>query len=128
MNIALDSKDYITRGYFFESMCGRDLSVYANKYDGALSYYRDRFKLECDFVIHLPDGRYGLFECKCGDGFIEEGATHLNELEKLIRKHRSENPNVHMEMPSCKVILTDGDLAFRRPDGVLVIPLSCLKP
>ena len=130
LNLGVDalSKDYITRGYFFESMCGRDLSVYASKYDGALSYYRDRFKLECDFVIHLPDGRYGLFECKCGDGFIEEGATHLNELEKLIRKHRSENPNVHMEMPSCKVILTDGDLAFRRPDGVFVIPLSCLKP
>ena len=122
------SKDYITRGYLFESLCGRDLSVYASKYDGELNYYRDRFKLECDFVIHLPDGRYGLFECKCGDGFIEAGAAHLNRLEALIQRHRNDNPNVRIGMPSCKVVLTDGNLAFRREDGVIILPLSCLRP
>ena len=94
LNLGVDalSKDFITRGYLFESMCGRDLSAYASKYDGVLNYYRDRFKLECDFVIHLPDGRYGLFECKCGDGFIEEGASNLNKLEgnkNILLKNKS---------------------------------------
>lgn len=130
LNLGVDalSKDFITRGYLFESMCGRDLSAYTSKYDGVLNYYRDRFKLECDFVIHLPDGRYGLFECKCGDGFIEEGASNLNKLEGLIKQHLKDNPNVHMELPSCKVVLTDTQFAYRRDDGVIVLPLACLKP
>ena len=86
LNLGVDalSKDFITRGYLFESMCGRDLSAYASKYDGVLNYYRDRFKLECDFVVHLPDGRYGLFECKCGDGFIEEGASNLKDRKSVV--------------------------------------------
>ena len=90
MGLGVDalSYDFKTRGYFFESMAGRDLSVYASSLGGTLSYYRDRYGLECDFVVHLPDGRYGLFECKTGSKHIEEGAAHLNELARLIREHR----------------------------------------
>ena len=121
------STDFKTRGLLFETLCARDLSVYASKYDGTLNYYRDRLGLECDYVIHLEDGRYGLFECKCGDGYIEEGAKNLNKLEKIILEHIKENPTTIMKPPSCKVILTDTQYVIKRKDGVIIVPLACLK-
>ncbi len=121
------AKDFKTRGVLFESLCGRDLSVYASKYGGTLNYYRDRFGLECDYVVFLPDGRYGLFECKCGSGFIEEGAKHLNKLEENIKNYIADNPNTIMQAPSCKVVLTDTEFAIKREDNVIVLPLACLK-
>ena len=120
--------DFKTRGFFFESMCGRDLAVYAGTMGGSLSYYRDRYGLECDFVIHLPDGRYGLFECKTGSNHIQEGIDHLNRLSKLIRERKEKETSVVLREPTVRVILTDGSFAYRNEDGIIVCPLSCLKP
>ena len=78
-------------------MAGRDLAVYASVLGGSLSYYRDRYGSECDFVAHLPDGRYGLFECKIGSKHIEEGAAHLNELLRLIKERRAKENSVVLE-------------------------------
>ncbi|MBE6126680.1 MAG: ATP-binding protein [Erysipelotrichaceae bacterium] len=122
------SYDFKTRGYFFESMAGRDLSVYASALGGSLSYYRDRYGLECDFVVHLPDGRYGLFECKTGSKHIEEGSAHLNKLLKLIKERRAMEKSVVLREPEVMVIITDGEFAYRREDGIVICPLSCLKP
>ena len=121
------SRDYKTRGLMFECLCGKELSVYAQKYGGTLNYYRDRYGLECDYVIHLEDGRYGLFECKCGEGFIEEGAKHLNRLERNILDHIEENPTTTLEKPACKVLITDATYALRREDGVIILPIACLR-
>ena len=127
INAASLSEDFKTRGLMFECLCAKELSVYARKYGGSISYYRDRYGLECDFVVHLGDGRYGLFECKCGDGFIEEGASHLNKLESGILSYISEHRNTSMAKPSCKVLLTDGEFSLRREDGVSIVPVSCFK-
>ena len=118
--------DFKTRGFFFESLCGRDLKIYASSLDGELSYYRDRLGLECDYVIHLPDGRYGLFECKCGDKYIEEGAKHLNSLLELIKASNLKN-NTKMPLPTVRAIIVDEGYAITRKDGIHIIPISCLK-
>ena len=115
--------DFKTRGFFFESMCGRDLKVYASAINGELSYYRDRLGLECDYVIHLPDGRYGLFECKCGDKYINEGIEHLNSFVKLIKESNEKN-NTNIPLPSVRAIITDEGYAITRKDGIHIIPIS----
>ena len=122
------SYDYKTRGLFFENICLRDLIVYARSFGGEVSYYRDRFRLECDLVIHMGPNRIGLFECKCGQGHIKQGAEHLNTLKRLIEKHNEENPRSKIPLPTCMAIVTDGTEAYTRPDGIHIVPLSCLKP
>ena len=104
-------------------MAGRDLGIYAKTLDGELSYYRDRLGLECDFVIHLPDGRYGLFECKCGDEYINDGINNLNKFNEYNEK----NPKDKMDLPTIRVIITDDDYALKRKDGIYIIPLAALK-
>ena len=121
------NKDRRTRGFFFECMAGRDLEVYSKALDGELSYYRDRLGLECDFVVHLPDGRYGLFECKCGDEHIEDGIKNLNKFNELIETYNKKNPNDKMDLPTLRVIITDDDYGLKRTDGIYIIPLAALK-
>ena len=115
-------------GFVFETLCIRDLRVYSSAHRGELSYYRDKNNLEVDCVLHLDDGRYGLIEFKLGsqEG-IDEGAMHLCEVETLIKKHNQENEDSVMRLPSFKMILTGGKYGMKRPDGVFVIPVGCLK-
>lgn len=115
-----------TFGFIFETMCIRDLKAYTMDSDSHVSYYRDRYGLEADVVLHLEDGRYALIECKLGGGGVEEGARHLLEIKKLIHEHNAEE-QVPLREPDLLIVLTGGKLAWRRDDGVCVIPLACLK-
>ena len=92
-----------------------------------VSYYHDRYDLEADFVLHLEDGRYALIECKLGSNEIEEGASHLLELKRLIREHNEKEKQMPIREPDLLLILTGGQMAYTRPDGVKIIPLGCLK-
>ncbi len=116
-----------TFGFIFEQMCVRDLKVYTADYNSHLSYYRDRYGLEVDLVLHLDDGRYALVECKLGGQEIEEGAKHLLEVKKLIKEHNKNEKQVPIREPDLMIILTGGEMAYTRHDGVKVIPLGCLK-
>ncbi len=118
--------DLETFGFFFESLCIRDLRIYSQAMGGHVSYYHDRYGLESDCVLHLKDGRYALMEVKLGSRQIEEGAAHLLELAALIRKH-NESGSGRLDEPAVLVVLTGGEYAYRRKDGVYVIPLGCLK-
>ena len=114
--------DLNTMGLLFETMAVRDLRVYAESIDGDVFHYRDSNGLECDSVIHLRNGRYGLIEIKLGgQALIEEGAKTLNKFESLIDTKK-------MNGPSFKMILTAvGSLAYKREDGIYVVPIDCLK-
>lgn len=120
-------KDFKTRGFFFECLVGRDLEVYSNSLDGEISYYRDRLDLECDFVIHLPDGRYGLFEVKSGDEHIKEGVDNLNKFITLINKYNEEHPTSKMDLPTIRAIITDDKYGYVDESGVFIIPIGALK-
>ena len=113
--------DLKTMGFLFENLCVRDLKVYAQTLDGLVYHYRDRNNLECDAVVHLRNGSYGLIEVKLGgDKLIAEGAKTLNTLEKNIDTSK-------MKLPSFKMILTAvGDYAYKRKDGILIVPITCL--
>lgn len=115
-------KDLNTMGLFFETMAVRDLRVYAQALDGDVFHYRDSNGLECDAVIHLRNGQYGLVEIKLGgQKLIEEGVATLTKFESSIDTNK-------MKAPSFKMILTAvGNLAYRREDGIYVVPISCLK-
>ena len=114
--------DLKTFGLIFETMCIRDLRTYAERQNGNVYHYRDRSGLECDAVIHLRNGNYGLVEIKLGgDKLIREGAENLLKLEAMIDTEK-------MPAPSFKMILTGTDrYAYKRPDGVFVVPIGCLK-
>lgn len=116
-----------TFGFIFECMCVRDLKVYSAPLDGEISHYRDRYGLEADIVLHLEDGRYALIECKLGSAEIDNGAKHLKELVALILKHNQEEKQVPLREPDLLIVITGGEFAYTRPDGVHVIPLACLK-
>ena len=116
-----------TFGFIFEQMCARDLRAYTPGFGNHLSYYRDRYGLEADLVLHLDDGRYALIECKLGSREIEEGAKHLLEIKRLVQEHNKTEKQVPLREPDLLIILTGGSMAYTRPDGVKVIPLSCLK-
>ena len=116
-----------TFGFIFEQMCARDLRVYSASHDGTLSYYRDRYGLEADLVLHLADGRYALIECKLGSNEINEGAAHLLELKRLIQEHNKNEKQVPLREPDLLIILTGGQMAYTLPNGVKVIPLACLR-
>lgn len=120
--------DLKTFGFIFETMCIRDLRAYSQVLAGEVSYYHDRYGLEADIVLHLGDGRYALIECKLGSREIEEGAQHLLELESLIRKHNETENQVPLREPDLLIVLTGGQMAYTRQDGVKIIPLACLKP
>lgn len=114
--------DLNTFGLFFETLCVRDLRVFADSLDGQVYHYRDNDKLECDAVVHLRNGTYGLIEIKLGgDKLIEEGVATLRALANKI-------DTTKMKAPSFLMVLTAvGKYAFRRDDGVYVVPIGCLK-
>lgn len=114
--------DLNTMGLLFETMCVRDLRVYADAMGGTVSHYRDKNGLEADAVIHLPNGRYGLVEIKLGgDSQTDEGANSLLRLSQKIDTSK-------MHAPAFMMVLTAvGDYSFLRSDGVMVVPISCLK-
>ena len=116
--------DLNTMGFLFETMCVRDLRVYAEALNGKVYHFRDKKGLECDAVIHLRNGQYGLIEIKLGgETLINDGVETLNSLENQI-------DTIHMKAPAFKMILTaTGDYAYRRPnDGIYIVPVGCLKP
>lgn len=119
--------DLKTFGFIFECMAIRDLRAYSQSSYGVLSYYHDRYDLEADAVLHLDDGRYALIEFKLGGKEIDKGAKHLLEIRELVRKKNETEKQLKMEEPTLLMVITGGQIAYRRPDGVLVIPLACLK-
>lgn len=115
--------DLKTMGFFFEAMCVRDLRVFAEALNGKVYHYRDKSGLECDAVVHLRNGQYGLIEVKLGgETLINEGIETLTSLAKQIDTTR-------MKAPAFKMILTaTGEHAYRRPeDGIYIVPIGCLK-
>lgn len=116
-----------TFGFIFEQMCARDLRAYTPGFGNHLSYYRDRYGLEADLVLHLDDGRYALIECKLGSREIEDGSKHLSEIKRLIQEYNKTEKQVPLREPDLLIILTGGSIAYTRPDGIKVIPLACLK-
>lgn len=115
--------DMETFGLIFETLAVRDLRVYAESLDGKVYHYRDKNNLECDAVVHLRNGSYGLIEIKIGGtNLINGGATNLKLLSDKIDTTKMKKPSFLM------VLIGIGDYAYKRPDdGVLVVPIGCLK-
>lgn len=114
--------DLNTFGFIFETLCIRDLRVYADSLNGIVYHYRDSSGLECDAVIHLKNGSYGLVEIKLGgDNLIEEGAYNLKKLKSKIDDTKMKNPSFLM------VLVGVGKFAYKREDGVYIVPIGCLK-
>ena len=110
-------------GWFFEALAVRDLRVYADALNGSVSHYLDRNGLECDAVVHLRSGVSGLVEIKLGgDSLIDEGANTLNALSGIVDTSRQGKVAFKM------VLTAVGDYAYQRPDGIIVCPISALKP
>ena len=115
--------DLNTLGLMFETLCVRDLRIYSESIGGEVYHYRDKSGLECDTVIHLRNGHYGLIEIKLGGSkLIEEGAKNLITLRDKIDTTKMNKPSF------MAIIVGIGEYAFRREDGIYIIPISCLKP
>lgn len=114
--------DLKTMGFLLETLCVRDLRVFTDALSGEVYHYRDKNGLECDAVIHLRNGSFGLVEIKLGgEMLIEEGAESLKALRDKIDPEK-------MKTPSFLMVLTGlGDYAYRREDGVYVVPIGCLR-
>lgn len=114
--------DLNTMGLFFENMCIHDSRIYADALEGSVYHYRDKSGLECDAVLHLRNGRYGLIEIKLGgDTLISEGVKTLNTLAEKIDTDK-------MKASSFKMILTGvGKYAYQKKDGIFIVPIGCLK-
>lgn len=119
--------DLNTFGFIFECLCFRDLRVYSQSLGGQLSYYHDRNGLEADAVLHLDDGRYALIECKLGSREIEEGAQHLLEIKRLVEEKNKDENQPKLREPDLLIVLTGGEMAYTRDDGVKIIPIGCLR-
>ncbi len=119
--------DLNTFGSIFECLCFRDLRVYSQALGGRLSYYHDRSGLDVDAVLHLEDGRYALIECKLGSREIEEGAKHLLEIKRLVTEKNKAGKKTIFREPDLLIVLTGGEMAYTREDGVKVIPIGCMK-
>ena len=114
--------DFNTFGLLFETLAIRDLRTYADALMGKVAHYRDVTNLECDAVVHLRDGNYGLVEIKIGgDNLINEGAESLKKLQSKIDTTKMKKPSFLM------VLIGIGEIAYRRDDGVYVVPIGCLK-
>jgi predicted AAA+ superfamily ATPase len=111
--------DMQTFGLMFESLCMRDLRVYAQALGGQVFYYHDRYGLECDAVICLDDGRYGLVEIKLGEKEVDLAAEHLLKIRQLTLE-------AGMNPPKILMILTGGKRCYHRKDGIIVVPIGCL--
>lgn len=113
--------DLSTMGLLYESLCVRDLRVYAQALKGEVFHYHDESGLEADAVLQLRDGRYALLEMKLGASLVDEGSENLLRLSEKI------NETV-MGKPAFLAVVTPGGFAYRRDDGVYVLPISCMKP
>lgn len=114
--------DLNTFGLIFETLCIRDLRVYAESINGSIYHYRDASDLECDAVVHLRNGSYGLIEIKLGgDKLINEGAQNLIKMKNKIDTNKMKKPSFLM------VLTATSKYAYQREDGVYVIPIGCLK-
>lgn len=114
--------DLSTFGLLFETLCVRDLRVYAEYIGGEVYHYRDKTGLECDTVIHLRNGSYGFAEIKLGgEKLIEEGAANLKALRDKIDTTKMKEPSFMM------IIVGVGSYAYRRDDGIYIVPIGCLK-
>lgn len=112
--------DFNTFGLLFESLCVRDLRVYSQSIDGNVFHYRDKNDLEADAVVHLNDGRWGAIEVKMGNKEIEDAAANLLKLKEKVDTGR-------MNEPSFLMIITAGEYAYTRDDGVSIVPIGCLR-
>lgn len=114
--------DLRTFGLFFETLCIRDLRVFADALNGKVYHYRDKTELECDAVVHLRNGSYGLIEIKLGgDKLIKEGVETLKKLRGKLDTSKMKNPSFMM------ILVGVGKYAYKRNDGIFVVPLGCLK-
>ena len=113
-------KDFKTFGFLFESLCTRDIRVYAQDMDGDVFHYRDKSGLESDLIVRLRDGHWAAIEVKLGNKQIEEAAQNLLALKTKIDEDK-------MGQVSFLMVITGGQYAYRRNDGVLVVPIGCLK-
>ena len=104
----------------FESLCTRDIRVYAQANDGDVFHYRDKSGLESDLIIHLRDGRWAAIEVKLGNKQIEEAAQNLLKIKSKIDEDK-------MGEASFLMVITGGQYAYRRDDGVLIVPIGCLR-
>lgn len=112
--------DFNTFGFLFESLCTRDIRIYAQAIDGDVFHYRDKSGLESDLIVRLRDGRWAAIEVKLGNKQIEEAAKNL-----LVLKAKIDEDNI--PQASFLMVITGGQYAYRRNDGVLVVPIGCLK-
>lgn len=119
--------DMHTFGFIFECLCIRDLKAYSQALGGHISYYHDRYNLEADAVLHLDDGRYALIEFKLGSHQIEDGAKHLLEIKRLVGEHNNKSVQGQLREPDILIVITGGEMAYTRLDGVKVVPIGCLK-
>ena len=116
------TNDLNTMGLLFETLCVRDLRVYAESIGGTVLHYKDKSGLECDTVIHLKNGRYGLAEIKLGgQKLIEEGVKNLQSLSNKIDTSKMLVPSFLM------IVIGIGAFAYRRDDGIFIVPIGCLK-
>jgi predicted AAA+ superfamily ATPase len=113
-------EDLETFGFLFESLCVRDLRVYSQVIDGDVFHYRDSYDLEADAVVHLRDERWGAIEVKLGSGEIEKGIKNLKKLRDTVDEER-------MKPPSFLMVLTATEYAYETEDGVLIVPIGCLR-
>lgn len=112
-----------TFGFIFETLCMRDLRVYTEALASSVSHFREKNGLECDAVIHRRDGRYGLIKTKLGsEKDIDDGVKALKTLSRKI------DTDAMRSLSFLMVLTASGDFAFRRDDGILVVPIGCLKP
>ena len=114
-------------GFIFESLCMRDLRAYSTKRGGKISYYHDRYNLEADCVLHLRDGKYALIEFKLGSNEIEEASRHLLQIKSLVREYNEKKNAPKLREPDLLIVITGTEFAYRRQDGVFVIPIGCLR-
>ena len=113
-------QDLNSFGLLFESLCVRDLRVYAQAIDGEVFHYRDKNGLEADAVVHLKDGRWGAVEVKMGAKEIETAAENLKTLRDKVNVEK-------MKEPSFLMVLTATEFGYRRDDGVYIVPIGCLR-
>ena len=120
-NVPRLKEDLETFGFLFEALCSRDLQIYAEAHNAALFHYRDDRNNEVDAIIELEDGRYGAFEIKLGANQIDTAARNLIKFKETMEKESSKGPSV-----LC-VICGMTDIAYTRPDSVMVVPITALK-
>lgn len=108
-------------------MITNELKIYSQALGGKISYYRNRYGLESDAVLHINDGRYALIEFKLGSKEIENCAEHLVKLRNLVKEYNKTEKQVPLREPDLLIVITGGNIAYTRNDGVKVIPIACLK-